>query len=156
MDIELGRCLKCLTWAHSRPSGPTYSFQRNRQEKIRCTASNEDWILVKALSNSLSHIPTYPTDHFLPRRIFRKDSAFNVTRIRWIQFIARTEILYFSSVEVELRVYIKSSGPNGRSGSLPTDADVWLNRKSTCLITTPNRWVLRTWGIGDLENLKRW
>jgi len=124
MDLEIGRSLK-------RPT------RRNRREKIRYTASTEDWILVSALSDSLSRIPTYPADHILPRRMFRKDSAFNNTRIRWIQFIARTEILYFSSVEVELRACIKSSGPNGRSDNL-TYADVWLDRSLSWIINAPN------------------
>ena len=58
-------------------------------------------------------------------------------------------------MEVELRAYIKPSSPNGRSDSL-TYADIWLDRKSTKRHYYPNRWVLGTWGIGDLEILESW
>jgi len=154
MDLEIawGRCLY-----RQRELAVSYQRRRTPSKEIdeRKSDTQLQMILVSALSDSLSRIPTYPAGHFLPRRMFREDSAFNSTRIRWIQFIARTEILYFSSMEVELRAYIKPSGPNGRSDSL-TYADIWLDRRSTMRHYYPNRWVLRTWGIGDLENLESW
>ena len=69
--------------------------------------------------------------------------------------LPKIEILYFSSMEVELRAYIKPSSPNGRSDSL-TYADIWLDRKSITRHYYPKRWVLRTWGFGDLEIFESW